>query len=553
MNIEDGISFYIPARNCARTLVACVDAVLAQTVLPGELFILVDPRSTDDTVAAAASTHMPVIEQTGATLGSARNQAIAAARHRWVASCDADVIIEPDWLEHLAARRGEGVAGIAGRTDEQPRTPFDEWRAINMPHHWGDHPLRNPFMLVSEVLFDRRALLAVGGYRDDLNYHEDSDLCQRLRDAGYDLFYEPAAKGLHHRSDTLVSLLTLRWKYSEYRQRALLDRYAGLIRKIEVNREYALTTLARVIARGKPELGYISFLLFFHHLLADLQSLLSHRPMTPPEVRLGCGHEVMQVSLDVLAEHLPDLAAFLRSDLERMQPGSRHHGNGHANGHKGNGKAAPDAIDHEANGGGTDHVVPPVWSGHLDEVRAGVERFCRELQGGVADIVAASAGFIHGRAERNEVPRIPPPNGNLSKDLEAMPLSSFVDNDLIASIRRQWPDSQDIVPLGPLAPPEKTALGRTFRFHKRQGQVALAAHLEARSDPLSLFGEINTDVHHLVACYQPPARFLPGLDVLSAGDLASAAASAGWRIDRFDTLVGRTRLMLSRNGGHSHS
>jgi hypothetical protein len=49
-----------------------------------------------------------------------------------------------------------------------------------------------------------------------------------------------------------------------------------------------------------------------------------------------------------------------------------------------------------------------------------------------------------------------------------------------------------------------------------------------------------------VVCYQPPARFVPGLDVPSAGDLASAAAAAGWAIERFDTLVGRTRLMLSR-------
>jgi hypothetical protein len=76
--------------------------------------------------------------------------------------------------------------------------------------------------------------------------------------------------------------------------------------------------------------------------------------------------------------------------------------------------------------------------------------------------------------------------------------------------------------------------------------VLLAAHLEARPDPVGVFAEIPAGIGRLVACYQPLERLIPGLDVPLAADLASAAAAAGWTIERFDTLVGRTRLMLSR-------
>lgn len=206
---NEPISLYVPARNAEHTLTACIDAIRAQTRQPDELFILADPRSTDRTMEVARSSGVHVIEQRGRSLGSARNEAITTARHPWLACCDSDVILEPEWLAHLAACRDQQVAGIGGRTLERVRNPFDEWRSLHMPHHWGDYPLRNPFMLVSEVLFDRRALLAIGGYRDDLNYNEDSVLCQHLRDAGYDLLYEPSAIGHHQRTDTLLGLLTL--------------------------------------------------------------------------------------------------------------------------------------------------------------------------------------------------------------------------------------------------------------------------------------------------------------------------------------------------------
>ncbi len=526
MGTRDPISMYVPARNAEATLADCIASIREQTRAPDELFILADPRSGDRTMEVARETGLPVIVQQGDTLGAARNEAILHARHRWLASCDSDVVLEPEWLERLAARREEQVAGIQGCTRERVLSPADAWRALHMPHHWGDAPLRNPFMLVSEVIFDRNALLAVGGYRDDLNYYEDSDLCQRLRDAGFDLFYEPAAAATHYRSDDTLSLLNLRWKYSEYRQKQHMDRYAGLIRKLDINREYALTTLARSLARGCEELIYLSLLLYFHHLVMDLKSLHSRRPLLSPEDRRRHEVQILNAAIGVLDETHGILGQAVRRDLAQWS----------------------------GDPGPSEAGTVPVWSDHVDATLAKVCAFCRELSRDLLDLLACSAQHVHGACNAVDVPRwTRPDTRDLQRRIDALPTSEIVNPRMLRDIEQIWPETGKIQPLTHLTGAERNAL--SSHDHITGRPVALAAHLEKLADPRSIFREARDGepsaarYHHLVVCYQPPSRFLPGADVLSAADLASSAASAGWTIDRFDTFVGSTRLMLRRTPG----
>jgi len=521
---EEPISMYVPARNAEGTLSACIAAIRAQTRGPDELFVILDPRSSDRTAEVAAGAGVRVITQQGSTLGAARNEAIAAASDRWLACCDSDVVLEPDWLAHLAEKRDASAAGIGGRTVERIRNPNDEWRALHMPHHWGDYPLRNPFMLVSEVLFDRRALLAVGGYRDDLDYYEDSDLCQRLRDAGYDLLYEPSAIATHQRTDNLLGLLALRWKYSEYRQRRLMDRYAGLMHKCSVNREYALNTLSRSLARRREELAYISFLLFFHHLVMDLGSLLSRRRLITPATRAYYLRELVEAMGSSIAEHHGDLSRAVRADLSELCA-----------------DLPSDAAEPDA---------PPGRSWYLEHVRSACGRFCSELPAAVSAIIEASAQYLHGHIGADDLRRLPPGSPEtLRAALDAIPIQPVVDEAFCRAVREHWRDLSGIQTVGPLAAQEQAVLAAQAGCSEKPSDprpVALAAHLEARADPLGAFDEIDAGASRLVVCYQPPARFVPGLDVPLASDLASSAAAAGWTIEQFDTIIGRTRLMLSR-------
>jgi|GEM_PF-2896130 len=523
INRDEPISMYVPARNAERTLMRCIQAIRTQKRAPDELFILVDPRSSDRTMEVARSTGTRIVKQQGTTLGAARNEAITAASHRWLASCDSDVVLEPDWLARLAAQRNTNAAGIGGRTVERIGNPFDQWRALHMPHHWGDYPLRNPFMLVSEVLFDREALQAVGGYRDDLNYYEDSDLCQRLREAGYDLFYEPSAVGTHLRSDSLLGLLTLRWKYAEYRQRPLMDRYAGLIEKTRINRDYAIMTLARSLARNHEELAYISFLLFFHHLVMDLRSLLSRRPLIRPSIQTFYEKQLITLTVATLNQRHTALGKQILTDLDQM--------------------TLPDRSERPS------PTLTPGWATYLEAVQSALKAFCGEFTNPLLDIVASSAQYIRNEISVKQVLRLPrPANHALSQALATMPIVPFVDGAVTQSIMEQWPDMSCLQVVGPLHEKERTLLEP---FIARTGQpanrtVAAALHTETRPDPLAIFDKIDPHIPRLVVGYQPPAHFVPGLDIMSAADLASAASAAGWQMDRFDTLVGRTQLMLTR-------
>lgn len=520
---DEPISFYVPARNAAETLADCVDAVRNQTRVPDELFLLVDPRSTDATVDVAHGLSVKVIHQTGPTLGAARNEAILAAAHPWIASCDSDVIIERDWLERLADRREADLAGIGGRTHERVRNANDQWRALHMPHHWGAYPLRNPFMLVSEVLFRRDALLNVGGYRDDLNYYEDSDLCQRLREAGYDLLYEPSAIATHQRTDSLLGLLTLRWKYSEYRQKGLLDRYAGLLTKCDVNREYATNTLSRSLARGFGELSYISFLLYFHHLVMDLRSMLSRRPLIDPAAKKACERQAADAATAPLGDRHPETAGAVRAHLDELI-----------------GASSTDVGEACATAG---------WRHYLERLADAADRYCASFDPDLFELFCNSAEHVAGMRPAREVQSATRlAHGEMRARLESIPIKPFVDHAFVRSLRERWPDMGKLRVAGDVTPQERTVLDElaTHASSSDARTVAVAAHLESRPDPLGVFEAIEPDADRLVVCYQPPASFVSGLEVPSASDLAEAAAAAGWTIVQFDTLVGRTRLMLER-------
>jgi len=495
--MDEPVSMYVPARHAADTLPACIASIRAQTRPPDELFILADPRSSDRTLAVARETGVGVIEQQGLSLGAARNEAIQHASHRWLASCDSDVVLEPDWLEKLLPRRREQVAGIQGRTNERILTPADAWRALHMPHHWGEYPLRNPFMLVSEVLFDRHALLAVGGYRDDLNYYEDSDLCQRLRDAGFALFYEPAAVATHYRSDDTLSLLNLRWKYSEYRQKQHMDRYAGLLRKIAVNREYALTTLARCLSHDRDELTYLSFLLFFHHMVLDLRSFHSRRPLLSTEMQEACEHGLARVALRTLTAHDEELS-------------------------------------------------------HLDDIGRAVDSFCQEIPSDLWPVVLASGHHVRGQSARDTFPRwLRPAREAVDHALGDLPVETVVNDAFLADVHGLWPDAGPLIPLTVCSADERDLLANAPAHGDTP--IGLAAHVESLAAPREIFDVADSvtngvpRLRRLVLCYQPPARFVPGVDIPSAAELSSLASSCGWSIVKFDTLVGRIRLMLTRD------
>ncbi|HYA97489.1 MAG TPA: glycosyltransferase family 2 protein [Methylomirabilota bacterium] len=222
------VSVYIPAYNAAEFIARAIEGVLAQTLPPDEVLVVDD--GSGDATSAIASRYPGVTllrHDRNRGLAAARNTAFRAARNDCVAALDADCVPDAFWLAnlvpHLAAPR---VAGAGGRLVEGVRRSLaDRWRCAHMVQEWGESRIENPrFLFGSNNIFRKSAVLDAGGYDEMMRTNgEDVDLSARLRKLGWDLVYEPAARAIHLRHDTLRSILDTYWRWWRSGVRAYSD------------------------------------------------------------------------------------------------------------------------------------------------------------------------------------------------------------------------------------------------------------------------------------------------------------------------------------------
>jgi N-acetylglucosaminyl-diphospho-decaprenol L-rhamnosyltransferase len=206
----------------------CVISVLADTSAGPVELVVVDNGSRDDSVAQLRSAHPDVrVVSAPGNRGYSRavNLGTAATRAPIVAVLNADTQLEP------------GAAGaLVGLLEEEPRLALAGPRIRNLDG--SDYPSgrifpsvadavghgllglwwpTNPFTtryrqldadpaisrlvdwLSGAAIWERRAALdEVGGWDERyFMYLEDTDLCWRLRHAGWDVAYEPSAEVEH--------------------------------------------------------------------------------------------------------------------------------------------------------------------------------------------------------------------------------------------------------------------------------------------------------------------------------------------------------------------
>ena len=126
----NSISVVIPCYNASAHLAEALESVLAQTRQPKEI-IVVDDRSTDDSVAIARRYPVRVVElPENVGCGAARNEGYRHATGDVVANLDGDDRWEPNHLETLGAlfdaHPDAGVAATAVRYfggQDKPRLP----------------------------------------------------------------------------------------------------------------------------------------------------------------------------------------------------------------------------------------------------------------------------------------------------------------------------------------------------------------------------------------------------------------------------------------------
>jgi GT2 family glycosyltransferase len=203
-------------------------AALARHAGVSHQTILVDNASNDGTRAWVEEAHpeIKVIGLTENAFGAARNHALPKAEGRYTLFLDSDALLTPGALPALAGALDEhpgwGLVGPRLEYDDGRlqlscrrypplalpllrRPPLDRFFEDGMtvrrhlmadePH---DRPLKVLYMISACHLFRTDVARAIGPLDPELAYGwEDADWCIRIREAGAEVVYFPAATVVH--------------------------------------------------------------------------------------------------------------------------------------------------------------------------------------------------------------------------------------------------------------------------------------------------------------------------------------------------------------------
>lgn len=282
------VSLYIPSYNSGRTISLCLEAVLKQTY-PVKEVLVIDATSGDEIVGKVSAHAARVVRQKGSGgLAAARNIAIRNINTEFVASVDADCVVDSDWLEQIMKRfDSPETAGVGGKLlEEYSSTACDLWRSVHMKQHWGEEENKPPFLFGSNAVFRKEALINIGFYNEEYkNSHEDVDISNRLKEKGYALIYEPRAIAHHFKNDNICSILNNFWKWNcnYYRERKYYLNTENFIIKLEHNIGVANDYIEEDFRSFRYRLLYLDFLLPLHHSLRDFEYFIYQECQNYPE------------------------------------------------------------------------------------------------------------------------------------------------------------------------------------------------------------------------------------------------------------------------------
>ncbi|MEX0671662.1 MAG: FkbM family methyltransferase [Pirellulales bacterium] len=177
--------------------------------------IVVNGPSTDGTDALLQewSADVRLAQCPLANISVSRNIGIRMARGDIVAFLDDDAVAEPEWLDRLvAAYRDPEVGGVGGHVIDHAGREL-QWGTLAMDRLGSGvadamghaeracfpGAFRGPHLPGANASFRRDVLLSIGGFDEEYEYfHDETDVCLRVMDAGYRLVSQPGAR-VHHR------------------------------------------------------------------------------------------------------------------------------------------------------------------------------------------------------------------------------------------------------------------------------------------------------------------------------------------------------------------
>lgn len=193
------------------TIAAC----LRQTYPPATIWVVDDgsakPVSRPSWTTSTSSLSICLLRfEQNQGISAARNAAIARSNTTFVACINAEVLPEPDWLatckRYLACHTDVGAC-YTRTIPKDPDRILSRWRMRFQEGNFGEESGPSPFAPGHAVLFRREALDSVGGYNVRLRrIMEDSDVCERMRQAGWATHYIAASRCISIQRDSLAEL-----------------------------------------------------------------------------------------------------------------------------------------------------------------------------------------------------------------------------------------------------------------------------------------------------------------------------------------------------------
>lgn len=232
--------------NGGEAAIRCLESLAALDPAPGQV-VVVDNASADGTperVAASFPTFTLIRNERNLGFAGGMNSGIRALRDRTetIILLNQDTVVDRGWLGAITAPLADdptlGAVGCKIRYPDGRIQHAGVWldRPRAVAHHVGWHeadegqhdtPRNVEFITAAAIALRAAAIARVGLFDEGYApaYYEDTDLCWRLRRAGYTLRYEPQATLVHHESLSLRDELVRSGYYNRGRLRFVLKSY----------------------------------------------------------------------------------------------------------------------------------------------------------------------------------------------------------------------------------------------------------------------------------------------------------------------------------------
>jgi GT2 family glycosyltransferase len=197
----------------SEALAATLSACLKQTLPVSKIFVVDDgsPEPVSLPSCAQSSSQISLIRLAqNQGISAARNAAIVRSTAAFLACINTEVLPDPDWLATCQSYLGSHPGVGACYTRIVPQSPdrlLTRWRMRFQEPKFPELSGPTLFAHGHAVLFRKEAVDLVGGY--DVRYrrhHEDSDICQRMKKAGWETHFVAASRCISIQQDSLEEL-----------------------------------------------------------------------------------------------------------------------------------------------------------------------------------------------------------------------------------------------------------------------------------------------------------------------------------------------------------